>query len=93
MVFRGSTNIFAKARPIIITEIGRSNLHGYDDRDLFIFFVERGYACYRLDAHENLCGPLAELPDMSQGTLNLLMVPQERTAEIGDIASRGESHV
>lgn len=82
MVFRGSLNVFTKARPFVITEVGHAQLHGYEDQDLLHFFSELKYGCYVLDVEgESLrlsSGPRG-LPAGCSGSL--IMIPEEHKAE------------
>jgi len=82
MVFRGSLNVLAQARPVVITEVGHARLHGYDDAELFRFFSELGYHCYALGSDGNSLYPLHGRANISEGcSQNLIVIPEELELE------------
>jgi len=82
MVFRGSLNVLAKARPIIITEVGHARLHGYDDDALFRFFSELEYGCYALGSDDDSLYPFHRQGDIPNGnSQNVIMIPDELELE------------
>lgn len=82
MVFRGSLNILAKARPVVITEVGHARLHGYEDQVLLDFFSDLRYRSYVFDSKSRSLrlsqGPM-ELPVGRSETL--IMIPEEMKVE------------
>ena len=82
MVFRGSLNLLARSRPIVITETGHAHMHGHDDLELFRFFSELDYCCYALDSPRDLLYRLHAPRALPEGcSENLIMIPEE--SELG----------
>jgi FkbM family methyltransferase len=85
MVFRGSLNILAKARPVVITEVGHARLHGYEDQELFHFFSELRYRCYMLRSMGGYLRVLSDASGLPEGYGgNVIMLPEELTSCVSE---------
>ncbi len=80
-VLRGAAGIIANARPIVITEIAHSMLHGYRDADLFAFFDERQYQSFVVAHDEQHLLPSTTAGDLDGvPRANRIMIPNEQIA-------------
>ncbi len=78
MVFRGASEILAKARPMVITEVGAARKHGYQDADLWRFFSDRDYDCYVVDSDGDSLRPSSSPEDGPPcARPNRIMIPKE----------------
>lgn len=85
-VLRGAAGIIARARPIVITEIAHSSLHGYRDADLFAFFQERQYQSFVVARDERHLLPSTTAGDLDGAQrVNRIMIPIEQLARYADL--------
>ena len=91
-VFKGASEILAKARPFIILEVGHYERHGYSARDVYDFFEERGYSSYAMIGGDRLSATGAMLEHDKALSVNRVLIPKEKTNVVEDlIQSRSDN--
>ena len=82
-VMQGASKLLAKARPVVILEVGNFERHGYSAQDVQGFFKKQQYCSFAMTDCNALSETDASMDHPSAMSVNRVLLPEEKLDSIG----------